>query len=425
LNFKKHYSILIIFLLTFGCKPQQPGNIADVQAHEQPKNWKIQYNLAIDSLINQAVIDSIVPGAVALVSIENQIVYKNTFGYAHAYDYGKKTLQNPEEMTSEHVFDLASLTKVLATTMGIMKLVGDGRINLDDKISRYLTPFKATDKEPITIRHLLTHTSGLQPWKPLYFHADNSAKTLDYIATLPLSYSIGKERHYSDLGFMLLGYIIEGVSGTRLDDFLNSNIYSELDLKNTSFNPTLAHNNWPYAATSHGNPFEYKMVADDDFGYDCDEDISDFKTWRTYTLKGEVNDGNAFYANDGIAGHAGLFSTVDDIQKLLQLLLNNGYHKEKRILSTEVVREFLTRDIFDNGLGWAMSTAVLPVTELPDGAFGHTGFTGTYLLCLPDRALSLVLLTNRQNLDVSESGSYNSLTSLRKNVSDFVIRKTE
>ena len=418
----KYYSFLTAAFLIVSCNtpPATKGHAVHVDPHNEI--WNPEFNISIDSLINKALVDSIIPGAVVLVSIDNKTVYKKAFGYAQIYNYGKRPLKNPVKMTTEHVFDLASLTKVLATTMGIMKLVDSRQVDLDSTVGHYIPQFKSGDKADITIRHLLTHTAGLKPWKPLYFQADNSTTTLEYIAKLPRAYPIDKERHYSDLGFMLLGNLIEKVSGMRLNEYLNKVIFAALELDHTSFNPN--EKGWKFAATSHGNPFEYKMVADDDFGYKCDENIEDFERWRAYTLIGEVNDGNSFYANEGIAGHAGLFSTVDDIQKLLQMLLDEGRFNGKRVFSKEVIQTFLTRDTFDNGLGWAMSTEVLPVTKLPEGAFGHTGFTGTYVLCLPEHSLSLVVLTNRQNLDVNESGRYNSVTSLRKSLSDFIIQNT-
>ena len=133
-------------------------------------------------------------------------------------------------------------------------------------------------------------------------------------------------------------------------------------------------------------------------------------------LDGEVNDGNVYHVHRGVAGHAGLFSTAQDLHVLMYLLHNQGVFNGDRFLSETTVATFLSRDAHGNGLGWAMSTDVLPVDELPAGAFGHTGFTGTYALGVPNAGLTLILLTNRQNHGVLESGEYRSVDPLRKQV---------
>jgi CubicO group peptidase (beta-lactamase class C family) len=318
-------------------------------------------------------------------------------------------------MSVATVFDLASLTKVFATTFGVMMLVDRGKIELDAPVFTYLPLFRGVSKDSVTVRHLLTHSAGLYQWKPLYYHGSNSAKVLAYISDLDLRWPVGKERHYSDLGFMLLGYIIEHVSGRPLDQFLEMELYEPLGLQHTGFLPQSRAISG-FAATSHGNPFEYKMVADDDFGYECDEQVDDFTGWRYYTLVGEVNDGNAFYANEGVAGHAGLFSNAEDLNVLLRLLLQEGEYQGRRFFNEDVATEFLTVDQFGNGLGWAMSPGIVRVENPPAGSFGHTGFTGTYALAVPEYGLTVILLTNRQNLDVDASGIYNSVNPLRSAV---------
>jgi CubicO group peptidase (beta-lactamase class C family) len=219
---------------------------------------------------------------------------------------------------------------------------------------------------------------------------------------------------------MLLGYLVEEVSGRPLDAFLAESLYEPLGLASTAFLP---HSRGldGFAATSHGNPFERRMVADDGFGYLCDEDPEAFQDWRAYVLVGEVNDGNAYHANGGVAGHAGLFSTASDLQVLVGLLLNKGVHDGRRYFTEAVIDTFLTADRFGNGLGWAMSPEVLGTDALPPGSFGHTGFTGTFVVAVPARGLSIILLTNRQNLGVDASGYYNSVTPLRRGVTARVL----
>jgi len=389
---------------------------------------------AADRIVWAAVEEELVPGAVLLVGLNGQTIHEKAFGYAQSYEYGPEPMAEPTEMTTATVFDLASLTKVFATTFGMMLLVDQGRVDLDAPVSTYLSAFSGVNKDSVTVRHLLTHSAGLYPWKPLYYHSDNRQDTYAYISGLELAYPVGKERHYSDLGFMLLGYLIDEVTGQPLEQFLAAELYEPLGLHTTGYLP---HAPTPtssdqaslgqaravtgFAATSHGNPFERKMVADDDFGYVCEEDAETFQGWRRRVLIGEVNDGNSYHANGGVAGHAGLFSTAADLQVLLDLLLNQGIYGGERYLSEEVISQFLTQNEFDNGLGWAMSSSVLPVDDLPAGAFGHTGFTGTFALAVPESRLTVILLTNRQNVGVDSTGRYNSVTPLRRRISRLLI----
>ncbi len=408
----------LIFL--YGCDPSTYAQNKEKSTETHPSFILGEYQRErLDSLVRVAISDNIIPGAVLSIFVENQEVYKKAYGWASSQDFAGSPLHQPELMTTDHLFDLASLTKVFATTMAVMKLVGEKEINLMDPIATYLPLCDQPLLQEITIQHLLTHTSGLAPWKPLYYHASTSDETYAYICSLPPATEVGAERHYSDLGFMLLGYMVEEVSGMSLQSYLQEKIYGPLELKNTLFLPEDP--SFRFAATSHGNPFERKMVEDPDFGFKCDENPDDFNAWRQRILVGEVNDGNAYHANQGMAGHAGLFSTADELQQLLQLLLNHGKKDKTNILDKATIERFLTKDSFGHGLGWAMSANTIPASNLPEGAFGHTGFTGTYALCLPDRNASIILLTNRLHLGVNEEGYYPSVTNLRRAISEYFI----
>jgi CubicO group peptidase (beta-lactamase class C family) len=305
-----------------------------------------------------------------------------------------------------------------------MMLVDSGEINLDDPIHKWLPEFGNGEKQKITIRHLLTHSAGLYQWKPTYYHANNKAEQYNYIASLPLEWPVGEGRHYSDLGFMLLGEIIERISGKSLDKFLNNQLYQPLNLQHTTFNP-LKKGFKKIAATSHGNPFEKHMVYDNSFGYEVDVDPESWNEWRDYTLQGEVNDGNAWYAAGGVAGHAGLFSMVDDLQKLISLLLNKGAYQGRNIISASVIDTFLTKNQYGNALGWAMEPTIISANGAPEGTFGHTGFTGTHIVAMPTHNVSVILLTNRQHVGVQESGYYYNLGPLRQKILDAVINSAE
>lgn len=380
---------------------------------------------AIDSLIQREIAADHIPGAVIQIKKSDSVLHRAAYGYAQKYNYGLKRLEDPVQMTTGHLFDLASLTKVMATTLGIMIMADNDALDLDDPVHKYLPEFKKGEKSEITIRHLLMHTSGLPQWVPTYYHASNAQERYQYIASIPLKWPVGAERHYSDLGFMLLGDIIEKISGQRLDEYLEKELYTPLNLEHTTFNPL---NNKglkveAIAATSHGNPFEKQMVYDDSFGYQVDVDPEFWNNWREYTLRGEVNDGNSWYANNGVAGHAGLFSTIDDLQVLVDLLLERGKVNGRTFINSSVIDTFLTKDQYDNALGWAMDKKTISALGSPEGTLGHTGFTGTNIVVIPQDSLSIILLTNRQNVGRQENGYYFDLGPLRQDIFDEVTQE--
>lgn len=374
---------------------------------------------AIDSVLHAAIAEELVPGAVIIITQDGETLHEAAYGYGQLYAYGREPMATPHPMTLDHRFDLASLTKVFATTFGLMLLVDQEKIGLDTPLHSYLPDFRGSSKDSITVRHLLTHSAGLYPWKPIYYHARSPKQAYAYINQLPLAYPVGTKRLYSDLGFMLLGYLIETVSGQPLDVFLEHELYQPLGLQNTTFKPPPI--GLPFAATSHGNPFEKRMVADDDFGYLCDEDPDAFQGWRDYVVVGEVNDGNAHYGHQGVAGHAGLFSTASDLDVLITLLLEKGVFEGQRLMSEAVIDTFLTKTVYGHGMGWAMANDVIPVDTLPEGSFGHTGFTGTYAVAFPAYDLSLILLSNRQNTGVDTTGRYTSVTPLRRKITTVLL----
>lgn len=374
----------------------------------------------IDSLINSAIARKLTAGAVVQIARNGHILYRHAYGYALEYNYDLKPVAHPQHMQPDEMFDLASLTKVFGTTFAVMELLDHGKIRLDDPVAKYLPAFSSGNKKKITIRQLLNHTSGLNEWQPLYFHAHNAKETYRYICRLPLKYKVGAARHYSDLGFMMLGYLVEKVSGMPLDRYLEENLYHPLGLRHTVFNPH-KHGFKKIAATSPGNPFEYKMVADSNFGYRCYENVSSFKGWRHYMIRGEVSDGNAYYANNGVAGHAGLFSTAADLQVLINLMLNKGSYKGRQIIKSGIINEFTTKDRYGNGLGWDMDPAVIHSKGAPDDTYGHTGFTGTSVVIIPDYKLSVLLLTNREHVGTNAAGYYPNLNSLRQQLVNLVL----
>jgi CubicO group peptidase (beta-lactamase class C family) len=164
-------------------------------------------------LVLKSYIDSgLIPGAVLQVQYKGEIIYRKAKGYADRFDSSGRLLKKPEKMTVKHLFDIASLTKVTGTTTSILLLTEKGKLHPDDAVGKYIAAFNTPDKKEITIRHLLTHTAGLYEWYPLYYRAHTREETYQLIASLPLKYPVGKARHYSDLGFIILGQIIEKVN---------------------------------------------------------------------------------------------------------------------------------------------------------------------------------------------------------------------
>jgi CubicO group peptidase (beta-lactamase class C family) len=366
-----------------------------------------------DSLIESS-IGTLIPGAVFLVARDGHVVHERAFGYAQLNDYEGHRLVSPPAMRTSTVFDLASVTKVMATTMATMLLVSGGQIDVDAPVSRYLPDFRGPHLDSITVRHLLSHSAGLVQWQPLYYHAANSAQTYGVIRDMPLEWGVGDARHYSDLGFMLLGYIVERVSGQSLDTFLDAELYRPLGLRKTTFNPK-ARGFTEFAATEQGNVYERHMVYDSTFGYRYLGDPTAWNGWRQRVLAGEVDDGNSYYANGGVAGHAGLFSTAADLRVLLDLLNNRGSYGGHQYIRPEVVDAFLTRDKYENYLGWQAPSS------LPPGSFSHTGFTGTYVAGVPRYKLSIVLLTNRQNMGTNPKGYFPDVGPLQQAVSRAIV----
>jgi CubicO group peptidase (beta-lactamase class C family) len=213
---------------------------------------------------------------------------------------------------------------------------------------------------------------------------------------------------------MLLGYIVEHVTKQPLDRFVHDSLYVPLGLRSTTYLPK-KHGFTDFAATEQGNGYERHMVYDSTFGYRYRGDPTAWNGWRQYVLDGETDDGNAWYANNGVAGHAGLFSTAADLHVLIDLLLAKGSWRGHQYIRPAVVERFLTRDRYQNFLGW------MSPNDLPEGSFSHTGFTGTYVLGVPKYGLSIVLLTNRQNMGTDARGYFPDLAPLQAAVSRAIV----
>lgn len=412
--------LVLVLLLSLSFSPVYAETGQNKLSHGSPQSVGMDKAklTEINGIVQEAIDDQVTPGAVVLIAKDGKIILENAYGYAKKYDMGA-LLKNPEKMKKKTIFDLASVTKVMGTTQGIMKLVSEGKISVDDKVSEYIPGFAKNGKGAITIEDLLTHTSGLTPWKPTYLYADNPEEVLNYINNLSLEYVTGTDRRYSDFSFMTLAFVIENVTNQRLDEYLQENIYKPLKMKDTMFN-AVENTNKKIAATSFGNAYEYKMIDDPNFGYYVEEDADEFAQWRNYTLQGEVNDGNSYYANNGVAGHAGLFSTARDLAVLGQTMLNNGNYGKIDLYNEKVIREFTSQQRFGQGYGWEKNKEWYMGNKHSAQAYGHTGFTGTQVMFDPKYNLQIIVLTNKQNNGPLENGSYPSTGALSKQIANTV-----
>lgn len=319
----------------------------------------------VDRLMRRLVENGCFPGAVLLVARHGRVALRRSYGFA-------QLLPEKRPMTLDTVFDLASLTKVVATAPVALKLVERGELSLDDPLSMYFPPFGEGVKARVRIWHLLTHTSGLPAHLPLYSLALKRGEVYSYLSGVGLEYEPGTRVVYSDLGFILLGGVIEMVAGKTLNEVAEELVFRPLGMRETTFNPE-GDLKERAAATEH-----------------C--------KLRGRILRGEVHDENAWFMG-GVAGHAGLFSTAMDLAAYAQMWLSGGFFGA-RILSPITVK-LATRNHTQGlnerrGLGWALNGGPCSCGDLmSDEAYGHTGFTGTSLWIDPTYDLFVLLLTNR------------------------------
>jgi len=287
-------------------------------------------------------------------------------------------------MRKSDIFDLASITKVVALTSAVMKLTESGQLDLDEKVVTYLPDFKGKQpkyfqqKSEMTIKHLLTHTAGLPPFKQ-YFLMDGEEKTrLDSVYNTEPVIGLEEETIYSDVGLITLGKVAEQVSGFPLDELVDSLVFKPLGMNTTFYNP-------PSEKLHRVIPTE---IAD---------------RYRNGLIHGEVHDENA-HSLGGVAGHAGLFSTAEDLAVFSQMMLNGGIYGWKRIFKEETVQLFTSKANVVEGssrcLGWdSPEGKASGGVYLSDSSFGHTGYTGTSLWIDPENNMFVILLTNAVHPD--------------------------
>lgn len=342
-----------------------------------------QHLARMDQVIEDSIAKHELPGAVVLMARKGHVAWRKA--------YGSRALEPAREpMTPDTIFDLASLTKVVATATSIMILIERGKLRLNDPVSRYIPELKGEGRESITIEHLLTHRSGYAPDFDLKERWTGYDEAIKRLTTEPLRNPPGAKFVYSDIGYITLGEVVRRVSGLTLDEFARRNIFAPLGMRETGFRPN---------AKLRGRiaPTEKRRGQMGYLGDTPQNEGSEGERW----LRGEVHDPTA-YRMTGVAGHAGLFSTADDLAVYCQMILNGGQYRGVRILSPLTVAEMIrprlvSADGWTRGLGWDINTTYSTNRGdlFPLGSFGHTGFTGTSIWIDPASEMFVIFLSNR------------------------------
>jgi CubicO group peptidase (beta-lactamase class C family) len=367
---------------------------------------------SIENAFQEAVEQGVFPGAVLLVGKEEDVVYENAFGF-------RSVIPEKAPLQVTTIFDLASLTKPLATTVAIMLLVHEKKIRLDDQVTHFLPTFGVHGKCLTTLRQLLNHSSGLPAWKPYYENIIKSEKagTINLVGSRAAKTFVFEQIHrekplhapgtkglYSDLGFMILGELVEALGGATLDRFCQERIFRPLELRSTAF-IDLAQ-----LKTRRLQPVD-EMIAPTE---NC--------PWRKKILCGEVHDDNA-YAMGGVAGHAGLFSSARDIDRLV-IRLKQCLRGQDNFLPEALLKEFFTRDESVKNSTYALGWDTPSPGHSASGAcfspqsIGHLGFTGTSIWWDLEKNCHVILLTNR----VHPSGKNEKIKDFRPYIHDLIMK---
>ena len=323
---------------------------------------------AIDRVVNRGLKAGGFPGAAVVVGRRGASVFQKGYGRLGW------TPQSPAVTTGQSIYDLASLTKVVGTTMAAMILYDEGRLELDAPVSRYLPMFSGGDRDYVTVRQLLTHRSGLPAGRDLWRLARNTTDAKYIVLSTPLTCAPGSCYIYSDLGADVLGWMVESITSQGLDAFLEERVFGPLGMNDTQFRPA--------------DSLRTRIAP------------TEVSPPRGYPIRGEVHDENC-WAFGGAAGHAGLFGTAAAAGDFARAVLGALTGSDSRIAQADMMRRFVTRAGTATGsraLGW---DTMLPTsscgTLMSPTAFGHTGFTGTTLWIDPEREIYVVFLTNRVN----------------------------
>lgn len=351
---------------TVGAAPARRAAALPALPHSRNAAQQKAVSDSVQAVITRAVRDSAFPGAYAIVGTSKAILAE--------YGAGQLDAADPTRPTNRTVWDVASMSKLMATTSAMVQLVGSGRVVVDSPVVYYLPSWKATGAERITVRQLLSHNSGLPAGRPLYKEADtDTAARMIVYGTSPVA-TPGTKYVYSDLGFILLGRLVQQVTGQQIDQYVQKNVFGPLGMTDTRYLPPA---DWiPRIAPTEIDP------------------------WRGRHIRGEVHDENASRLG-GVAGHAGLFSSARDVARFAQTYLQGGAIDGTRVFRIATLNQFITvqdTTISRRALGWETPTGANSAGKrLSQTAFGHTGFTGTSIWMDPSRDLFVILLSNRVN----------------------------
>ncbi|MEP6991572.1 MAG: serine hydrolase [bacterium] len=320
----------------------------------------------IDRVVERGIKAGGYPGASVVVGRKGAAVWEKGFGRLGW------TPESAPVVPERTIYDLASLTKVIGTTTAVMILFDEGKLHLEDPVSKFIPEFTGGGKESVTLRMLLEHRSGLPAGRDLWRIAHTPEEARATVISTPLFAAPGQFYEYSDLGADMLGFTVEAVTGEKLDAFLQRRVFTPLGMSDTHFRPD---------ASLRGRIAPTEITPP-----------------RGYPLRGEVHDENA-YALGGVAGHAGLFSTVSDLSIFAQMMLNGGTYGGTRIVADSTVQLFTHRGSVaksTRALGWDTCNGEFGCGKyLGADAYGHTGYTGTSLWIDPDHDMFVILLTNR------------------------------
>ncbi|MGH1364368.1 MAG: glycoside hydrolase family 3 N-terminal domain-containing protein [Calditrichia bacterium] len=363
-----------------------PGHFKAGDGMDKPaRNMELQeaFNDALFTdaydVLKKAMADSILPGAQLAIVQDGKLLASRAFG-KQTYDPSSANIDR------ETIYDLASVTKVISTALSSMRLWEQKRIRLDIPVKSYLPAFNGGLKDSVTIRHLLTHSSGVHWWSDLWNKAKTRQEALNYIYELPLNFTPGDSMIYSDLGMIMLGEILQMVTGEGQDEFANRLIYKPLGLKNTMYTPSKT---------------LLPRIPPTEIGGSMNRGL----------IHGDVHDENTHFLN-GVSSHAGLFSTADDLAIVGQMLVNGGIYGHKRLLKPSTIAEWTARQSLpegtDRALGWDTPSDEKSSAGdyFSSGSFGHLGFTGTSFWVDPNRGIVVVLLSNRVHPTRERGGMY-------------------
>jgi uncharacterized protein YbbC (DUF1343 family)/CubicO group peptidase (beta-lactamase class C family) len=341
----------------------------------------------MDAVIAASIEKKELPGAVVLVARHGKIVWRKAYG-ARAVEPQR------EAMTLDTIFDLASLTKVVATTTSIMILVEQGKVRLADPVVQFIPEMKGEGRDAITIEQLMTHTSGFAPDFDLRERWTGYDEAIKHLYREPLRTPPGTRFVYSDINYIALGEVVHRASGLMLDEFARQNIFQPLGMRDTGFNPSASLRNRIAPTEKRRGQMNYLGDSGANAGAEGEQ-------W----LRGQVHDPTSFRMS-GVAGHAGLFSTANDLAIFCQMLLNGGVYNGARILSPLTIATMIRpRAVSETGaargLGWDLATTFSSNKGdlFPLGSFGHTGFTGTSIWIDPGTDSFVIFLSNRVHPD--------------------------